>query len=272
VAHIRWDSRPVVRRIVRWAANLSLGKPDVRQVIHRDIPDSLESLSQEIGRAGRDDKPSICTTLYSDDSLRTQERFIRLGYPSKDDLVNVFHTLCNRADKDGVIKLTLDAMASQVGLREKESISAIVTILSGSRVVERYRPASSPALVKIVGSSEDPRFRKYTDAIRLVSRKTAEGLEFDLEHLAHNLEVSEQTIRKYIYMWAASGLLVFEPPYRGSYTKIVGGLDLVDFDRMRQRKEWAQQKLDLVIRYTLEVADDEKHSYLETYFKGLNQM
>lgn len=33
VAHIRWDSRPVVRRIVRWAANLSSGKPDVRQVL-----------------------------------------------------------------------------------------------------------------------------------------------------------------------------------------------------------------------------------------------
>ena len=33
VAHIRWDSRPVVRRIVRWAANLSSGTPDVRQVL-----------------------------------------------------------------------------------------------------------------------------------------------------------------------------------------------------------------------------------------------
>lgn len=33
VAHIRWDSRPLVRRIVRWAANLSAGKTDVRQVL-----------------------------------------------------------------------------------------------------------------------------------------------------------------------------------------------------------------------------------------------
>lgn len=33
VAHIRWDSRPVVRRIVRWAVNLSNGKPDLRQVL-----------------------------------------------------------------------------------------------------------------------------------------------------------------------------------------------------------------------------------------------
>jgi hypothetical protein len=33
VAHVRWDSRPVVRRIVRWAANLSSGKQDVRQVL-----------------------------------------------------------------------------------------------------------------------------------------------------------------------------------------------------------------------------------------------
>lgn len=33
VAHIRWDSRPVVRRIVRWAANVSSGKPDLRQTL-----------------------------------------------------------------------------------------------------------------------------------------------------------------------------------------------------------------------------------------------
>ncbi len=32
VAHIRWDSQPVVRRIVRWAANVSCGKKDIRQL------------------------------------------------------------------------------------------------------------------------------------------------------------------------------------------------------------------------------------------------
>ena len=33
IAHIRWDSRPVVRRIVRWASNVSLGRRDVRQTL-----------------------------------------------------------------------------------------------------------------------------------------------------------------------------------------------------------------------------------------------
>ena len=33
VAHIRWDSRPVVRRIVRWAAHISLGQEDLRQTL-----------------------------------------------------------------------------------------------------------------------------------------------------------------------------------------------------------------------------------------------
>ena len=33
VAHIRWDRRPVVRRIVRWAANVSRGKTDLRQTL-----------------------------------------------------------------------------------------------------------------------------------------------------------------------------------------------------------------------------------------------
>ncbi len=33
VSHIRWDSRPVLRRIVRWVANVSHGKQDVRQTL-----------------------------------------------------------------------------------------------------------------------------------------------------------------------------------------------------------------------------------------------
>jgi DNA-binding LacI/PurR family transcriptional regulator len=33
VAHIRWDYRPVVRRVVRWAANISHGKQDLRQTL-----------------------------------------------------------------------------------------------------------------------------------------------------------------------------------------------------------------------------------------------
>ena len=66
------------------AFGMGIDKADIRFVIHAEVPSSIEAYYQEIGRAGRDGKDSLCLLLYNQDDLYTQMEFIKWSNPSAD--------------------------------------------------------------------------------------------------------------------------------------------------------------------------------------------
>ena len=77
------------------AFGMGIDKADVRFVIHKDPPDSLEAYYQEAGRAGRDEHKAYAVLLYNNADRFKQQRKFELNFPTVDEIKQIYHHLAN---------------------------------------------------------------------------------------------------------------------------------------------------------------------------------
>ena len=87
----KWKKDEIRVMVCTNAFGMGIDKPDVRFVVHFDLPDSPEAYFQEAGRGGRDGKRSFAVLLWNATDIRRLRQIATVSFPSLDYIEDIYH-------------------------------------------------------------------------------------------------------------------------------------------------------------------------------------
>ncbi len=237
------------------AFGMGVDKDNVRTIVHYDLPGTVEAYYQEIGRAGRDGKPSKIVLLYREGDRRTQEFFIRMSHPP----APVVHAVYNRlvAERTDPVWITLDELAQALPDDENARTAAsCLYLLQREGWIQRIAPRDRSGHVTL--RTDAPRQHPQGLRGQVYDVLTAELADDPDSQAAVNpgwmadrLQVERDQVTAAMRGLEERGYIAWKPPDRAGGVRLLRPHEPLDLDEdalhARRRREF--DKLEAMIGY-----------------------
>lgn len=249
------------------AFGMGIDKPDVRLVIHADIPDSLEAYFQEAGRAGRDQKKAYAVLLYHPNDKGILKRKISDRFPKESFIRRVYQALCNAygIGEGGGIYTTrtfnLYTFCKAFRFNTIQTLSAL-RLLKQAQYIDFNEEGNKRSSLHFIESrdklytrlSDSPEMEKLSVCLlRSYSGLFSSFVSIDEELIAKRTGLPKDRIYQTLVQLDKVGIVKYIPKTTDSYitllTDRIPESELSLKEVYHKRKEEYQKRIDAVIQY-----------------------
>ena len=283
----RWKKDDIRIMVCTNAFGMGIDKPDVRFVIHFDVPDSPEAYFQEAGRGGRDGKNSFAVLLWNSSDMKRLHQIEAVSFPSLEYIEDIYHKvhiffeIPYDAGEGRQLKFNLDDFCRHFRLQRQTAYYAVKYLERvGHWTLSEDVDISTKIQIRIDRNDlYDLDFEDYnmSPLLEILMRKYTGIFSFpvpiDEDYVASSINVSVAQLRQLLYKLSLEHVLKYIPYVPNDHATVLflkherlrpKNVHL-DPERYRFLKDSAHSRVQKMIDYVSE-EDICRSSYLLEYF------